>query len=164
MSINVYTPDGQNKIFEFGDFSRKVVAEWLGYPAVKFYTTENGEDELTTILPDTTVFAIPYIPDKSLDADITKACEDGNIDEVMDLISRCADVNAKCRYLSTPLHWASLNGHALVVDILLKNGADVNATNSFTQTPLMFASNNETDLVETMLAENGASYAIGEWH
>ena len=44
--------------------------------AVKFYNIENGEVELTTILPYTIVFAILLTSDKSLDADIIKAWED----------------------------------------------------------------------------------------
>ena len=156
MSITIYTADGQNKIYDFGDFSRKVVAEWLGYPGVKFYNIENGEDELTTILPDTTVFAIPFTPDKSLDDDILKASEDGNIDEVNDLISRRADVNAKDEYMYTPLHFASLRGHASVVDILLKNGANVNAITESMYTPRHWASLNKHFSVVAILLKNGA--------
>ena len=35
---------------------------------------------------------------------------------------------------NTPLHWAALNGHTIVVDYLIINGADVFAKNSFGKT------------------------------
>ena len=136
MSITIYTADGRTKQFKIDKFLRKAVTEWLGYPAVKFYTTENGEDETNTFSPDDVVFAIPYTPDKSLDDDIFKACKKGDVEKVEDLISRCADVNATNENLNTPLHYASLFGHRQVVTILLNNGADINAKNDQMKTPL----------------------------
>jgi len=136
MSLTIYTLDGQNKLFPNDKSLRKAVTEWLGYPAVKFYTTENGEDETNTFSPDDVVFALPYIPDKSLDDDIIKASRKGNTEEVEDLISRCADVNATNENLNTPLHYASLFGYHQVATILLNNGADINAKNDQMKTPL----------------------------
>ena len=156
MSITAYTADGQNKLFKIDKFLRAAVTEWLGYPAVKFYTTENGEDETNTFSPDDVVFAIPYTPDKSLDRAIFKACKKGNFEEVKDLISRCADVNATNEHNDTPIHWGSAYGHDSVVDMLLKNGADVNASNEQTDTPLHWASIHGHDSVVDILLKNGA--------
>jgi ankyrin repeat protein len=153
MSITIYTADGRTKQFKIDKLLRAAVTEWLGYPAVKFYTTENGEDETNTFSPDDVVFAIPYIPDKSLDADIIEASRTGKIDEVEDLISRCADVNARNEDMNTPLHFASGEGHITVIDMLLKNGADINITNNDMYSPLHFASYEE---VIDMLLKNGA--------
>ena len=156
MSITIYTADGQTKQFKIDKSLRTLVTEWLGYPAVKFYTTENGEDETNTFSPDDVVFAIPYTPDDSLDGAIFQACKDGNTEEVADLISQCADVNATDEDMDTPLHCASYNGHDKIVDILLKNGADVNATNPYMNTPLFWASYNGHDSVIDILLKNGA--------
>jgi ankyrin repeat protein len=97
-----------------------------------------------------------YAPDDSLDADIIEVCIYGNVEEVEDLISRCADVNATDKNRNTPLHIASLNGHASVVDMLLKNGANVNATNKNMETPLHIASVRGLDSVVDILLKNDA--------
>ena len=156
MSLTIYTLDGQNKLFPNDKSLRKAVTEWLGYPAVKFYTTENGEDEINTFSPDDVVFALPYIPDKSLNDAIFKACEEGNAKEVNALISQCADVNATNEHNDTPIHWGSAYGHDSVVDMLLKNGADVNASNEPMDTPINLASIHGHDSVVEMLLKNGA--------
>ena len=41
----------------------------------------------------------------------------------------------------TALHWAALNGHKEVVQLLISNGADVNAKNSDGKTPADLAMN-----------------------
>ena len=140
MSLTIYTLDGQNKLFPNDKSLRKAVTEWLGYPAVKFYTTENGEDETNTFSPDDVVFALPYIPDKSLDDDIIKASRKGNTEEVEDLISRCADINAKNDQMKTPLHNAASIGKYLhnaasirkysICVLLMSNGARIENTPS----------------------------------
>ncbi len=156
MNLTFYTSDGRTKQFPNDKFLRQAVTEWLGYPAVKFYTTKNGEGEINTFSPDDVVFALPYTPDKSLGPDIFKACGKGYVEEVNDLISRCANVNATDELMYTPLHFASFKGHDSVVDILLKNGADVNATNKNMNTPLYYASLKGHDSVVEMLLKNGA--------
>ena len=156
MSITIYTLDGQTKQFKIDKSLRTLVTEWLGYPAVKFYTTENGEDATNTFSPGDVVFAIPYTPDKSLDDDIFKACCKGNAEEVADLISRCANVNATNEYMTTPLHLVSSEGHDPIVDILLKNGANINATNKYMRTPLHNASSEGHNSIVDILLKNGA--------
>lgn len=148
MSISVYTLDGKNKRFVIDEYTRNEVTNWLGYPAVKFYTTENGEDETNTFYPDTSVFAIPFTHNKSLDRDIICASLVGNSEEVQFLISKYADVNASYVFLKntchdgtirdgslgtitgisycTPLFMACATGNNVIVDILLKAGANVN--------------------------------------
>ena len=157
MNITFYTADGRTKQFLIDKSLRKAVTEWIGYPAVKLYTTENGEDETNTFSPDDVVFALPYTPDKNLDPDIIKACKEGNAEEVKDLISRCADVNARDFMNSTPLHLASLTEHSSIVDMLLKSGANVNATDQWNVTPLRFASFVGHDSVVDILLKNGAA-------
>ena len=157
MSITIYTLDGRIKQFKIDKYLRKAVTEWLGYPHVKLYTTETGEDVTNTFSPDDVVFALPYTPDDRICNDIIKACKDGNTEEVEDLISRGANVNATNEYMVTPIHWASYGGHDSVVDMLLKNGANVNAINDNMNTPLHYASSFGHDSVIDILLNNGAN-------
>ena len=151
MSITIYTLDGQTKLFPIDKFLRKAVTEWLGYPAVKFYTTENGEDETNTFLPDTIVFAIPYIPDDSRGADMFKACEQGDVKEVNKLISQCANVNVRDNDMYTPLHYVTSKGYDTIVDILLKNGADIDVQNNDGDSPYDYAEDGGFHTIVNML-------------
>jgi molybdopterin converting factor small subunit len=55
------------------------------------------------------------------------------------LLKKGANVNAKSSYGSTPLHWASYNGHESTVSFLLENGADPTITNNDGKTPVQVA-------------------------
>jgi len=56
----------------------------------------------------------------------------------------------------TPLHKASINGHADVVELLLKHGAYVNATSFYGSTPLHYAAYNGHANVVKLLLESCA--------
>jgi ankyrin repeat protein len=71
-----------------------------------------------------------------------------------------ADINARSRYRSTPLHWATGNQHfedGSAVRLLLEHGADINAQDQHGQTPLHWAANGtlRVELVRVLL-EHGA--------
>ncbi|MDP7135553.1 MAG: ankyrin repeat domain-containing protein, partial [Planctomycetota bacterium] len=55
------------------------------------------------------------------------AIKEGNIEAVKQAIAAGADVNAKAKGGSTPLHAATDKGHKEIAEILIANGADVNA-------------------------------------
>src|SRR5205823_3968466 len=61
----------------------------------------------------------------------------GPIDNLQELINKGADVNAKNRRSSTPLHWA-IHDEAKV-RLLLSKGANVNAKQAQGRTPLYLA-------------------------
>jgi ankyrin repeat protein len=61
-------------------------------------------------------------------------------DTVRLLIMHGADVTARNKTHSTPLHLASFNGSAETVRLLIKSGADVTAQNENHSTPLHLVS------------------------
>jgi hypothetical protein len=52
------------------------------------------------------------------------------------LIKHGANLEGLDKYMQTPAHWASWNGHAPVLQVLLESGANVNAKDSKKCTPL----------------------------
>lgn len=67
------------------------------------------------------------------------ACEYGHLGAVRFLVGKNRSL-ARCKVRETPLHWAAHNGHARIVDFLLKNVARVNAEDErFRGTPLGWA-------------------------
>ncbi len=62
-----------------------------------------------------------------------------NWDIVPLVFERAANIDIYWNWKNTPLHLAAREGHADVVDFLLKHGADVNAQNADGQTPVQCA-------------------------
>ena len=60
---------------------------------------------------------------------LIKATREGELDEVMRLISQGTDANARSECGNTALHLATKFGYVGIVDFLVSNGADVNASN-----------------------------------
>ena len=83
----------------------------------------------------------------------------GSLDTLVWLLERGADVNAKNRRASTPLHWAVHDGRK--VRELLKRGASVNARQAEGRTPLLLAAmlGDGLDTIRVLL-EAGADPAV----
>ncbi|KAH7648570.1 ankyrin-related protein [Cryptosporidium bovis] len=60
----------------------------------------------------------------------------------------------------TPLHWASLYGHSIIVKKLLNANADPNKTTKMNCTPLHFASANGFDEIVSLLLKFGAKINV----
>lgn len=92
------------------------------------------------------------------------ACETGDIETVEHLLS---DINCKTKLSSTPnintdyspLHYACMNGHTVIVKLLLSNNfdfeAEVNTSEHPKFRPIHFACDKgHTDIVELLLSRN----------
>ena len=87
---------------------------------------------------------------------LIEAAANGDLDEVMELVEKGADVNARDKDGWTPLHHAAANGHLDIVKFLVENGADVDAEANDGSTPLHVAAFfGHLDVVK-FLVKNGA--------
>ncbi|XP_069973241.1 uncharacterized protein [Penaeus vannamei] len=76
------------------------------------------------------------------------------------LLDDGAEVNAKDRSDSSPLHWAAGGGHDAVVELLLSKGAHVNAGNRFGQRPIHYAAYFGHLTTLEVLQERGAAVDV----
>jgi ankyrin repeat protein len=71
------------------------------------------------------------------------AAGDGRLNAVIVLLKNGANVNARCRGLDTPLHWAltgaSYENSEEIVKVLLQNGADCTIKDDSKRSPLSVA-------------------------
>src|SRR3989442_10148758 len=76
--------------------------------------------------------------------EIGNAAARGDLAKVQALLKNNPDlVSSKGDNGNTPLHWAALNGHKDVAELLLANGANVNSRKKNGDTPLHFAAWND---------------------
>ena len=69
------------------------------------------------------------------------------------LLENCADINARTKYHSTPLHLAARRGRVEVLHVLLQHGANVGLEDSGGRTALQVASNEGHDEIVKFLSE-----------
>lgn len=91
-----------------------------------------------------------------------KACKNGQLDMVSELIKNGADVNAKDAAGWTPLHdVAGFSGNIDIVRLLIENGADVNAETIFWKdTPVSMAWVKGRKDVVKLLKNHGGKHFI----
>ena len=92
--------------------------------------------------------------------DIWRACEEGALKRVRQLIQEGQDVNRGDNDGWTPLMLAALNGHDQIVRELIRAGADVNGKIDDKQTVLHWASSWGHSMVVKTLAEAGANLNV----
>jgi len=80
------------------------------------------------------------IDSSKINADLRRAAESGNIDEVRTLLDAGAELNATDDEGFTALMYASWIGHSEVAKLLIEAGVDVNAQAKEGGTALMIAS------------------------
>eukprot|EP00730_Choanoeca_flexa_P009566 TRINITY_DN12671_c0_g1_i6.p1 TRINITY_DN12671_c0_g1~~TRINITY_DN12671_c0_g1_i6.p1 ORF type:complete len:128 (+),score=16.15 TRINITY_DN12671_c0_g1_i6:59-385(+) len=72
-------------------------------------------------------------------------------------------MEAKDDYNRTLLHWACLDGHLAVAEMLIRKGADMEAKDKDNRTPLHFACVNGHLAVAEMLIGKGADMEAKDW-
>jgi len=87
---------------------------------------------------------------------IVVAVELGNIEAVKQHLNDGTEVNAKGGTGRTPLHWAAIEGHKEIAELLIAEGADVNAKNNRDMTPLHQAARSGRKEVAELLIAKGA--------
>jgi len=89
---------------------------------------------------------------------IVVAVELGNIEAVKQHLNDGTEVNAKGGTGRTPLHWAAIEGHKEIAELLIAGGADVNAKTNDGKTPLDEAINpfyNKTEIANLLHKHGG---------
>jgi len=86
-----------------------------------------------------------------------RAVADGDLQQIQNLLSTGANVNAKDKDGETALMLAARDGRLEVVDLLLDKGARVDEKNKFHSTALMQASYNVHTEIVKLLLEKGAN-------
>ena len=88
------------------------------------------------------------------DGALIQAAKDGNIEAVKQHLAAGADVNAKSRTGTTPLHLATW-GHTKIIELLIANGADVNAKANGGITPLDYPMSNNDKKIAALIRKHG---------
>ena len=93
---------------------------------------------------------------------IYKAAKEGQIEEVKKLLAAGADVNAKTKFMETPLHFPAENGQKEVAELLIDKGTVVNAKNLMSeQTPLHRAATfGQNEVVELFITKGAAAIVV----
>lgn len=98
---------------------------------------------------------------RALDVAIVEAAQEGDVDEVSELLVDGADVNAVVRGDGTPLLVAARRGHRRLVRLLLDRGADANIGVEGDGNPLIMAAREGLGDIVAMLLDRGADVNAG---
>jgi outer membrane protein assembly factor BamB len=113
-----------------------------------------------TTLTLTIALMLQVAPAAPLNDALLEAARTGNNAQVVALLDKGADVNAKARYDMTPLMFAASNGHLDVARTLVARGAQVNAVDSFYKMrPADLALVNRHSAIAIFLLQSGAGGA-----
>ena len=97
----------------------------------------------------------------SLDSELLKAVERGDVGKVEELLKRGANPNTKDEKGRTPLHYAAAMGHLDIAKLLLERGADPSARDKYGQTPANVARaeghSEVAELIESWAREGGGA-------
>ena len=102
------------------------------------------------------LFMLAWTGKAFLLSDINSAAEKGDLAKAKLLLKGNPDlIFSGSGYGDMPLHWAAMNGHKDMVELLLANNAGINATNFVGWTPLHYAAaGGQKEVVELLLTSN----------
>lgn len=114
---------------------KKPGCEWLVKTAI-----DNGNNEMTILLIDTgAVVSKPKYYCCMWDDPLVTATGKENVEIVLYLLNKGANVNSEGLGLRCPLDQAAAIGNLELMKVLLEAGADINHRDAFGKTPLMYA-------------------------
>ena len=96
--------------------------------------------------------------DGDMDRLLHKATQNGDVEQVKELLAQGANVDHENEQGLTPLHWSALNGRSDLAEILIEHGAAINQREGYTGklTPMAMALlMGYDDVVEFMAARGG---------
>jgi len=126
-----------------------VVAQSSSTPRIETKTAIPGADIKQAVRDDRG-------PGSRLNRDLLESASDGDIPEILRLLSQGADANAQVRGDGTPLIAAAREGHIDAVKLLLERGADVNLGIEGDGNPLIMAAREGHLQVVSLLLDRGA--------
>ena len=93
---------------------------------------------------------------------LLEASAKGRGNEVTDLVRKGASPRLTDEQLRTPLHFAAVGGHNIIVEFLLSNKSRINSVDRQGQTALHKAAQHNQELVVYTLLLHGADAAIAD--
>ncbi|MBL7644781.1 MAG: ankyrin repeat domain-containing protein [Candidatus Hydrogenedentes bacterium] len=96
--------------------------------------------------------------DDDIDRLLHQATQNGDVEQVRNLLDQGANVDHENEQGLTPLHWSALNGRSDLAEILIEHGAAINQREGYTGklTPMAMALlMGYDDVVELMAARGG---------
>ncbi len=98
-------------------------------------------------------FLSPGVAKADIQGELLQAVRQGEVPDVLRLLSQGARVDATGPLGLTALHWSVVYAKARVAEVLLANGARVEARDSTGETPLHYAATRgKTDIAELLIA------------
>ncbi len=136
----------------------------LGWPEIARLLVEAHADvDAVATEPSIVGFTPLHVAAISTRASLVRAAagasgapEEDTLEAARILVRNHANVNARTKTGTTPLHLAALYGRAAFAGLLLDAGADVNATDEDGKTPLALAEEEGHEEVAKILRANGA--------
>ena len=87
---------------------------------------------------------------------LAQAIKEGNVEDVIDVLDKGADLNITFNRYFAPLHTACEYGHTTIVAALIDRGADLHAVGMYGKKPIhMACRNGHTEVIKTLI-EKGA--------
>jgi len=98
------------------------------------------------------LFANSLVLPKDIDQQLLKAVEEGDVEQVEQLLDNGADPNIINELSKTQFVWATEDVQKKIIQMLLDHGADPNIADEFGKTPLNQAvEEGNTDIIQMLL-------------